>query len=79
MRSARLLRAAARAEGAARPGDAAPPLPPTGSGTVVFAWTAHDLLDRAGLVHVARCRDPFRGCVLLDPGFAAIQEARTAG
>jgi putative aminopeptidase FrvX len=39
------------------------------SGTVVFAWTAHDLLNRAGLIHVIRERGPFREMTLLDSGF----------
>jgi len=43
--------------------------PAPGSGTVVFAWTAHDLLNRAGLIHVLREKGPFREAVLLDAGF----------
>ncbi|MBW8876898.1 MAG: M20/M25/M40 family metallo-hydrolase [Acidobacteria bacterium] len=43
--------------------------PRPGSGTVVFAWTAHDLLNRAGLIHVFRRQGPFREVVLLDAGF----------
>jgi len=50
--------------------DAARRYPPRpGSGTVVFAWTAHDLLNRAGLIHVIRERGPFREMTLLDSGF----------
>ncbi len=40
-----------------------------GSGTVVFAWTAHDPLNRAGLIHVFRAQGPFRTATLLDSGF----------
>ena len=43
--------------------------PAPGKGTVVFAWTAHDLLNRAGLIHVLRQKGPFREAVLLDAGF----------
>lgn len=43
--------------------------PGPGSGTVVFAWVAHDLLNRAGLIHVIREKGPFREMVLLDSGF----------
>jgi putative aminopeptidase len=43
--------------------------PGPGSGTVVFAWTAHDLLNRAGLIHVVREKGPFRDVILLDSGF----------
>ncbi len=43
--------------------------PAPGSGTVVFAWTAHDLLNRAGLIHVFRAQGPFRTSLLLDSGF----------
>ncbi len=43
--------------------------PAPGSGTVVFAWTAHDLLNRAGLIHVFRHQGPFREAILLDAGF----------
>jgi putative aminopeptidase FrvX len=43
--------------------------PRPGSGTVVFAWTAHDLLNRAGLIHVIREKGPFREMTLLDSGF----------
>src|SRR5262245_18116503 len=40
-----------------------------GKGTVVFAWTMHDRLNLAGLVHVARTRGPFAEAILLWPGF----------
>ncbi|HEX4964590.1 MAG TPA: M20/M25/M40 family metallo-hydrolase [Thermoanaerobaculia bacterium] len=40
-----------------------------GTGTVVFAWTAHGLLNRAGLIHVIREQGPFREVTLLDSGF----------
>ncbi|HEV7786494.1 MAG TPA: hypothetical protein VGQ28_14200, partial [Thermoanaerobaculia bacterium] len=43
--------------------------PRPGSGTVVFAWVAHDLLNRAGLIHVIREKGPFREMILLDSGF----------
>ncbi|HSS48133.1 MAG TPA: M20/M25/M40 family metallo-hydrolase [Thermoanaerobaculia bacterium] len=43
--------------------------PQPGSGTVVFAWLAHDLLNRAGLIHVIRSKGPFRDIILLDLGF----------
>lgn len=43
--------------------------PGPASGTVVFAWTAHDHLNRAGLIHVIRERGPFREMTLLDSGF----------
>jgi putative aminopeptidase len=43
--------------------------PAAGSGTVVFAWVAHDLLNRAGLIHVFREQGPFRAAILLDSGF----------
>lgn len=43
--------------------------PRPGSGTVVFTWVAHDLLNRAGLIHVIRERGPFRELLLLDSGF----------
>jgi putative aminopeptidase FrvX len=43
--------------------------PGPGSGTVVFAWVAHDLLNRAGLIHVFREKGPFRDVILLDFGF----------
>ncbi len=40
-----------------------------GQGTVVFAWTMHDRLNLAGLVHVARTRGPFAEVILLWPAF----------
>ena len=40
-----------------------------GTGTVVFAWTMHDNLNRAGLLHVARTRGPFVEVILLGRGF----------
>jgi putative aminopeptidase FrvX len=40
-----------------------------GSGTVVFAWTVSDGLNRAGLQHVARERGPFQEVLLMGPGF----------
>src|SRR6185295_311939 len=40
-----------------------------GKGTVVFAWTMHDGLNLAGLVHVARTRGPFAEVILLGRGF----------
>jgi putative aminopeptidase FrvX len=43
--------------------------PGAGSGTVVFAWVAQDLLNRAGLIHVFREKGPFREMTLLDSGF----------
>ncbi|MFY9826443.1 MAG: M20/M25/M40 family metallo-hydrolase, partial [Thermoanaerobaculia bacterium] len=43
--------------------------PAPGSGTVVFAWTTQDLLNRAGLTHVFRGKGPFREVILLDSGF----------
>jgi putative aminopeptidase FrvX len=43
--------------------------PDPNSGTVVFAWTAHDLLNKAGLIHVIREKGPFREMTLLDSGF----------
>jgi len=49
-----------------------------GSGTVVFAWTAHDLLNRAGLIHMIREKGPFRQVILLDSGFGW-ESGREAG
>ncbi|HEV7506629.1 MAG TPA: M20/M25/M40 family metallo-hydrolase [Thermoanaerobaculia bacterium] len=43
--------------------------PRPNTGTVVFAWVAHDLLNRAGLIHVIREKGPFREMLLLDSGF----------
>ncbi|HEX3553682.1 MAG TPA: M20/M25/M40 family metallo-hydrolase [Thermoanaerobaculia bacterium] len=43
--------------------------PAPGAGTVVFAWTAHDRLNQAGLIHVCREKGPFREAILLDSGF----------
>ena len=43
--------------------------PSPASGTVVFAWVAQDLLNRAGLIHVIREKGPFRQILLLDSGF----------
>jgi putative aminopeptidase FrvX len=40
-----------------------------GTGTVVFAWTVSDLLNRAGLQHVLRARGPFQEALLMDSGF----------
>jgi putative aminopeptidase FrvX len=40
-----------------------------GEGTVVFAWTTSDRLNRSGLQHVFRKLGPFREAVLLDSGF----------
>jgi putative aminopeptidase FrvX len=40
-----------------------------GQGTTVFAWTMHDGLNLAGLVHVARTRGPFAEVILLGRGF----------
>ena len=40
-----------------------------GQGTVVFAWTMHDGLNLAGLVHAARTRGPFAEAILLGRGF----------
>ncbi|HEY0554367.1 MAG TPA: M20/M25/M40 family metallo-hydrolase, partial [Thermoanaerobaculia bacterium] len=40
-----------------------------GSGTVVFAWTVSDNLNRAGLQHVERERGPFQEVLLLGAGF----------
>lgn len=40
-----------------------------GSGTVVFAWTMHDGLNRAGLLHLARNQKPFDEVILLGGGF----------
>jgi putative aminopeptidase FrvX len=40
-----------------------------GAGTVVFAWTVSDALNRSGLQHVARERGPFQDVILMDPGF----------
>ena len=40
-----------------------------GQGTVVFAWTMHDGLNRAGLMNAARERGPFAEVILLAPGF----------
>ena len=35
----------------------------------MFAWTIHDDLNRAGLLHVARTRGPFAEAILLARGF----------
>jgi putative aminopeptidase FrvX len=40
-----------------------------GRGTTVFAWTTHDLLNGAGLVHLTRGQAPFEEVILLAPGF----------
>jgi putative aminopeptidase FrvX len=40
-----------------------------GPGTVVFAWTVSDGLNRAGLQHIARTRGPFQEALLLGAGF----------
>jgi putative aminopeptidase FrvX len=40
-----------------------------GPGTVVFAWTVSDGLNRAGLQHIARKRGPFQEVLLMDAGF----------
>lgn len=40
-----------------------------GSGTVVFAWTAGDLLNQAALAHVARERGPFDEVLQISRGF----------
>ncbi|HEY7213130.1 MAG TPA: hypothetical protein VIC28_00800, partial [Thermoanaerobaculia bacterium] len=40
-----------------------------GQGTTVFAWTMHDGLNFAGLLHVARTRGPFAEVILLGRGF----------
>ena len=51
-----------------------------GTGTVVFAWTALDGLNRAGLLHVLRERGPFQDVLLLAPGFGweKVQDAPPA-
>lgn len=40
-----------------------------GTGTVVFAWTVSDEINRSGLQHVARERGPFQEVLLMDSGF----------
>jgi putative aminopeptidase FrvX len=40
-----------------------------GAGTVVFAWTVSDEINRSGLQHVARERGPFQEVLLMDSGF----------
>ena len=40
-----------------------------GAGTVVFAWTVSDEINRSGLQHVARERGPFQEVILMDSGF----------
>jgi len=40
-----------------------------GAGTVVFAWTVSDEVNRSGLQHVARERGPFQEVLLMDSGF----------
>lgn len=40
-----------------------------GAGTVVFAWTISDEINRSGLQHVARERGPFQEVLLMDSGF----------
>lgn len=40
-----------------------------GPGTVVFAWTVSDGLNRAGLQRIARERGPFQEVLLMGPGF----------
>jgi putative aminopeptidase len=40
-----------------------------GTGTVVFAWTVSDEINRSGLQHVARERGPFQEALLMDSGF----------
>ena len=40
-----------------------------GAGTVVFAWTVSDEINRSGLQHVARERGPFQEVLLMDPLF----------
>ncbi len=62
--SAAIKAACTAAADAARRYVAAP-----GSGTVLFAWTMHDGLNRAGLLHVARTQGPFAEVILLDRGF----------
>ena len=43
--------------------------PVPGTGTVVFAWTVLDGLNRAGLLRLVHERGPFSEAVLLGPGF----------
>lgn len=50
----------------------------SGEGTVVFAWTTSDLLNRSGLQHVLRQRGPFREAIVLDAGFGW-EEVKDAG
>jgi putative aminopeptidase FrvX len=40
-----------------------------GAGTMVFAWTVSDEINRSGLQHVARERGPFQEVLLMDSGF----------
>ena len=40
-----------------------------GSGTVIFAWTVSDGLNRAGLQRIARERGPFQEVLLMGAGF----------
>jgi putative aminopeptidase FrvX len=40
-----------------------------GTGTVVFAWTVSDSLNRAGLQYAVRQRGPFQEALLIAPGF----------
>jgi putative aminopeptidase FrvX len=40
-----------------------------GAGTVVFAWTVSDEINRSGLQHLARERGPFQEALLMDSGF----------
>jgi putative aminopeptidase len=41
----------------------------SGEGTIVFAWTTSDRLNRSGLQHVFRKLGPFREAILLDAYF----------
>jgi putative aminopeptidase FrvX len=50
-----------------------------GSGTVVFAWTVSDALNRSGLQHVARRKGPFQEVLLLDSGFVSPLPAPGSG
>jgi hypothetical protein len=74
--SARLKGACVATIDAARALAAAP-----GPGTTVFAWTAGDLLNGLGLVHLVRTRGPFDQVLRMSPGFgfAAANAANANG
>jgi putative aminopeptidase len=69
--SARLKGACVATIDAARALAAAP-----GPGTTVFAWTAGDLLNSMGLVHLVRTRGPFDQVLRISPGFGFVDDGK---